>query len=255
MLRTRILSALVMAPVALLAVWYGGWAFGVLAAVSGAVMVWEWDHMCRGRFGATGKAAAVAAVLAALLAPVAPWLSLGVVWTSTLAAAVFSRSGWLAMGTLYIGLPVIALVWLRETGGAWTLIWLLVVVWATDTGAYAAGRTIGGPKLAPRISPKKTWAGLIGGMTSAALVGGLMGWWLGQAHWPLLAVFAAVLALVAQIGDLFESSVKRRFNVKDSSTIIPGHGGVLDRVDGLIAAAPVVALAVAAFGGGVETWQ
>lgn len=255
MLGKRILSALVMAPLALLAVWYGSVWFSLLAACLGAIMTWEWDRMCRGRFGATGKAAAVAAFTAGLLTPFAPWLALALVWTGTLAAAVFSRSGWLAMGTLYIGLPVVALVWLRETGGAWTLIWLLVVVWATDTGAYAAGRTIGGPKLAPRISPKKTWAGLLGGMLSAAILGGGMAVALEQAQWPALAAFAAVLAVVAQIGDLFESSVKRRFNVKDSSAIIPGHGGVLDRVDGLIAAAPVVALVVLAFGGGVETWR
>lgn len=254
MLGKRILSALVMAPLALLAVWFGAPWFSILAAVLGAVMTWEWDRMCRGRFGATGKAAAGAAFAAGLLTPVAPWLALGIVWTGTLAAAVFSRSGWLAMGTLYIGLPVVALVWLREMGGAWTLIWLLVVVWATDTGAYAAGRAIGGPKLAPRISPKKTWAGLLGGMASAALVGALGAAWLGQGQWVAMAAFAALLAVIAQIGDLFESSVKRRFNVKDSSAIIPGHGGVLDRVDGLIAAAPVVALAVLALGGGVETW-
>ncbi len=246
---------MVMAPLALLAVWVGAPAFSLLAGVAGAVMVWEWERMCRGRFDLVGRGTAVAVFVAAVIAPEVPWVSLAIVWTATLLGAGVSRSGWLAMGALYVGLPVVALVWLREAGGAWTLIGLLGVVWATDTGAYAAGRTIGGPKLAPRVSPNKTWAGLLGGMTAAALVGGGGAFWLGLPSWPLLALFAAVLAVVAQIGDLFESSVKRRFKVKDSSHIIPGHGGLLDRVDGLIAAAPVVALAVAALGGGVEAWR
>jgi phosphatidate cytidylyltransferase len=244
-----------MAPVALLAVWYGAPAFSILAAVLGGVMVWEWDRMCRGRFGPSGRAVAAGVVVAALVAPVAPLLALGMVWTGCLAAAVFSRSGWLAMGALYIGLPVVAMVWLRDVGGAWTLIWTMVVVWGTDTGAYAAGRAIGGPRLAPRISPNKTWAGLLGGMVSAAVLGGLAAVWLDPDRWLPLAALAAGLAVVAQLGDLFESSVKRRFKVKDSSRIIPGHGGVLDRVDGLMAAAPVVALVVASFGGGVEIWR
>lgn len=256
MLRTRALSALVMVPVALLAVWAGSPYFDILVAVAGAVMAWEWDRMCRGRFGTTGKLVAGLAIVAALLAAEATMIALGIVWIGCLAVAALSRSGWLSLGTLYICLPLVAMVWLRDAGGLWLMFWLFAVVWATDTGAYAAGRTIGGPLLAPRISPKKTWAGLLGGMLAAALVGVAFGVGL-DVPWLALGAFSAGLAVVAQIGDLFESSVKRRFGVKDSSTIIPGHGGVLDRVDGLIAAAPMVALVALALGGagGLEMWR
>ncbi|GAB3131878.1 phosphatidate cytidylyltransferase [Novispirillum itersonii] len=255
MLRTRILSALVMGPVALLAVWVNSLLFSLLAAAAAAVMVWEWDRMTRGRFSLAGQIAAVASAVAAVLAPEMPFAALGLVWVSTLTTAALSRSGWLAMGSLYVGLPVIALCWVREAGGVETLVWLLLVVWATDSGAYFFGRSIGGPKLAPRVSPNKTWAGLLGGMSCAAVVGATAPLWVGGGNPFALTAFAAVLAVTAQIGDLFESSIKRRFNVKDSSRIIPGHGGVLDRVDGLIAAAPLVALAVVAMGGGLEIWQ
>lgn len=255
MLRQRILSALVMAPLALGAVWAGSPVFNVLVACAAAVMAWEWDRICRGRFSNSGKIAACAVFAAGLLGGYAPVAALGVVWCGMLAAAAFSRSGWLAMGALYIGVPVVALSWVREAGGLTTLLWLLAIVWATDIGAYAAGRTIGGPKLAPRISPNKTWAGLIGGVTAAVLVGDLVLWITDIPHVGVLSLFSAVLAAVSQIGDLFESSVKRRFQVKDSSNIIPGHGGVLDRVDGLIAAAPLVALAVLAMDGGLEVWR
>lgn len=254
MLRTRIVSALIMAPLALGIVWLGSPFFDGLVAVAGLVMIWEWDRICRGRFGATGRVSAVAIAAAILMAPHYPIPALAVVWIATLAAAAFSRSGWLAMGTLYIGLPLVSLVWMRAEAGAGTVFWLLLVVWATDTGGYLFGRTIGGPRLAPRISPKKTWAGLIGGMLCAAIVGGALAYVLGVSDWGKLAALAAVFAVVAQIGDLFESSVKRRFDVKDSSQIIPGHGGLLDRVDGLIAVAPVVALMVLWFGIGLEAW-
>lgn len=254
MLRTRIVSALIMAPLALLIVWLGSPFFDALVAVAAAIMVWEWDRICRGRFGNTGRMSAVAIAVAVLMSVHLPLPALAVVWVVMLAAAVFSRSGWLAMGTLYIGVPMVALVWLRAEAGVGTLFWLLLVIWATDTGAYLFGRTIGGPKLAPRISPKKTWAGLIGGMLCAGLIGGAVAFYLGNPGWIKLVALAAVLAVVSQIGDLFESSVKRRFGVKDSSNIIPGHGGILDRVDGLIAAVPVVALMVLWFGSGLESW-
>jgi len=254
-LKARILSALVLGPVALAVVWLGSPVFDLFVAGLAAVMVWEWDRMCRGRFGSTGKASAVVVAVAAAAVVHVPILALAMIWIGTLGAAVFSRSGWLSMGLLYIGLPVMALIWVRDASGMVTVFWLMGVIWATDIGAYFFGRGIGGPKLAPRISPKKTWAGLLGGMASAAVVGVGVPLLFGLPLRVSLAVFAAVLAAVAQLGDLLESSVKRRFNVKDSSNIIPGHGGVLDRVDGLIAAAPVVALMVLAYGGGVEDWQ
>jgi phosphatidate cytidylyltransferase len=169
-----------------------------------------------------------------------------------------SRAIWFGIGFFYVTTPAMALLWLRDdpvTGlGVETLVWILALVIFTDTGAYAAGRSIGGPKLAPRISPNKTWAGLFGGIAAAALVGLVMGLWLdGPSIWKLM-ILSGGLAVIEQMGDLFESAFKRRFGVKDSSHIIPGHGGVLDRVDGLL----TVSVAVAAldyFGkGSVLSW-
>jgi phosphatidate cytidylyltransferase len=169
----------------------------------------------------------------------------------TAGAALVMRSGspaWLALGVAYVGLPCLALIWIRvlPDGGLATLLWVLALVWATDTGAYVAGRGIGGPKLAPTISPHKTWAGLFGGVLAAAFVGLAAALWAASASIPKVVLVSAGLALVEQVGDLFESGVKRHFGVKDSSNLIPGHGGVLDRVDGLLA----VSLAVAALSWG-----
>src|SRR6202040_3785156 len=142
---------------------------------------------------------------------------------------------WAAAGALWIGLGTAAFLYLALAGGRGMALWLLAVVWATDIGAYAAGRSIGGPKLAPRLSPNKTWSGLAGGVASAALVG-LITAKLGGGPGGILALVSAGLAVVAQIGDLAESLAKRHFGVKDSSKLIPGHGGLLDRLDGLLAA-------------------
>jgi phosphatidate cytidylyltransferase len=150
-----------------------------------------------------------------------------------------------AGGVIYVGLPALALVWLRNhvPGGAEHVLWLFLVVWATDIFAYFAGRSIGGAKLAPSISPGKTWAGLYGGMAGAGLTGGVVALAFGAGFWPA-SVLAALLAVVAQIGDLFESALKRRAGVKDSGHLIPGHGGLLDRIDGLVFAAPLFAAVV-----------
>ncbi len=154
------------------------------------------------------------------------------------------------LGALYIGLPVLAFAWLRSDVeyGRVVLFWLLAVVWATDIFAYFAGRSIGGPKMAPRLSPNKTWAGLAGGAAGAMLAGGLTAMWLGAAIGGLVIVSGA-LAVVAQAGDVTESALKRRAGVKDSGALIPGHGGILDRVDGLMFAA-VGAAAIALLRGG-----
>jgi phosphatidate cytidylyltransferase len=165
-------------------------------------------------------------------------------------------AGWLMLCVLYVGLPCVAILWLRaEPLGLATLLWIFALVWATDTGAYFAGRAIGGPKLMPAVSPKKTWAGLFGGMVAAALAGAVVGFIVDGASPWLLAVVSAVLAVIAQSGDLGESALKRRFGAKDSSGLIPGHGGVLDRVDGLVTVILAVA-AVSALGGeSVVAWR
>jgi phosphatidate cytidylyltransferase len=147
---------------------------------------------------------------------------------------------WLGVGVAYVGAACLAFLWLRHdpANGLAIVFWLLAVVWSTDIGAYFAGRIIGGPKLAPSISPKKTWAGLGGGML-AATVAGLIAAKVGGDEPLRLGAASAALAIAAQAGDLFESSLKRRYGVKDSSALIPGHGGVLDRIDGLLAVALV----------------
>jgi phosphatidate cytidylyltransferase len=134
-------------------------------------------------------------------------------------------------------------------------LWLLAVVWATDIGAYAVGRGVGGPRLAPRWSPRKTWSGLAGGTVCAALAGGLTALALGVSPALPLVLTSAGLAIVAQFGDLAESLAKRRFGVKDSSGLIPGHGGLLDRLDGLLAVIPAVTLMTLIGGRSVLTWQ
>ncbi len=259
MLRQRILSALVLGPVALAAAWFGSWAFVALVAVAGGLLGWEWTRLVLGRWGLGGKLLSLVAALTAALGLLEPRAGLLLLLLAALLLPWAQRRTdrsvlWLGGGVLYIGLPVLSLVWLRQVGGE-TLFCLLLLVWATDIGAYAAGRTIGGPKLIPRISPNKTWAGLLGGMAAAALVGFVSARLLHQAAPLALAAFSAGLAVVAQAGDFGESWIKRRFGVKDSSQIIPGHGGVLDRVDGLLTTAPVVAAACLLYGGGLLQWM
>ena len=144
----------------------------------------------------------------------------------------------------YLVLPLVALIWLRndpELGRA-AIFWLLATVWAIDICAYFSGRFIGGPKLAPSISPKKTWAGLVGGMAGAAAIGVITSLWIGAGSPALLALIGIGMTVLEQAGDFFESALKRRAGVKDSGTLIPGHGGILDRVDGLVAVAAGAAL-------------
>ncbi|MDR3436688.1 phosphatidate cytidylyltransferase [Telmatospirillum sp.] len=258
MLRQRILSALVLAPCAIAAVWIGSWAFVALAALAGGLMAWEWTRLCSGHFGSDGKLLALVSVVAVILGHAMPMAGMALIAVAALTVPWVGRWSdrsplWMVAGTFYIGVPALSLVWLRGLGSD-TVFWLLLVVWATDIGAYAAGRTIGGPKLMPSVSPKKTWAGLLGGMGSAAAVGAIVGFVDGFSP-AVLAALSALLAVVAQAGDLAESWVKRHFGVKDSSAIIPGHGGVLDRLDGLLAASPVVAMLCLALGGGLSQWR
>ena len=220
-----VLSGLVLIPVALGLAYAGGAAFNILVLLAAALMADEWRRLCSIDAGASGTAHR-------------RWL-------------------WLAAGAVYIAVPCIAIIWLRSDAavGRQAIFWLFAVVWATDIGAYFAGRGIGGPKLAPRISPGKTWAGLLGGMVCAALVGAATALLLDLSRAAPLIVISALLALVAQAGDLLESMVKRRFGVKDSGHLIPGHGGVLDRLDGLLTAAPAVAALTLVAGEGVLAWR
>jgi phosphatidate cytidylyltransferase len=181
------------------------------------------------------------------------WIALIWLVASVHVRVALDRHGfWVFAGVPYVALPLVALMALRgdPVYGLIAVGWLFVVVWSADTAAYAAGRGIGGPKLAPSISPNKTWAGMGGAAAGAALAGGLAGW---LADLPWLApvvVIAALIGVVEQLGDLFESLLKRHHGVKDSGAVIPGHGGMLDRVDGLVAASLLAVLVGAANSGG-----
>ena len=257
-LKVRALSALVLGPVVLLAVWAGGGVFQALLAVSAFIALGEWVLMVAPErmpeaFWHSMLAMAVVLVTYALGGPLAA-LALSVALGGIVQASTAGKgTTWLlGFGIPYVTVGIAGLAWLREHPGLPLVIFCLFAVWATDIGAYAAGRAIGGPKLAPRISPKKTWAGLIGGMAAAAVFGFGVALAAGAQKPALALLVAPLLAVVGQIGDLFESWVKRRYNVKDSSNLIPGHGGLLDRIDGLMVAAPVLAVFHATLG---KSWQ
>ncbi len=252
-LRQRLASAVVMMALALGAVWAGGVVFAALAAASAALILIEWSAMS-GPF--TQRIAPKAAIVfSAFSVFAAHWeapsalFGLAAVSAGILLGGVADkRLPWLAAGLIYAALPGIAAVVLRGHGslgemtdGLTAIAYVFVLVWATDTGAYFAGRTIGGPKLLPSVSPKKTWSGAIGGALAAAAVGVAFGTAGGRDAVIPLTTIAVLLSIASQAGDLAESAMKRHFDVKDSGALIPGHGGIMDRVDGL-----VVALVIAA---------
>lgn len=241
-------------PLALAAVVAGGPWLLALVVLAVAVMGWEWARLVgRGSFGALGAliVATDLAATAALGAGAGPGLAcLAAVGGAGLVAVGAAATGageplWAAGGTAWIALATGAFLALASLpmGGRETVLWLLGVVWANDIAAYASGRAIGGPKLAPGLSPNKTWAGFAGGVASAGLVGWLAGRLAATPTPTELVAVSLLLGVAAQLGDLAESAAKRHFGVKDSSWLIPGHGGLLDRVDGLLAAS-VVAEAV-----------
>jgi len=211
MLLPRVLSALVLAPIAIAAVYFGGWLFGLFWAIAAAVALWEWATMSGG----------------------------------------LRRPGWFVAGIVYAGLLLAAPVLLRADPGYGiaAILLLFAIVWTTDIAGYFAGRAIGGPKLAPSISPKKTWSGAIAGLAGAMIVVVIAARFIPQTQIGALLAVAILLSVVSQAGDLAESAMKRHFGVKDSSQIIPGHGGVMDRLDGFWAAVVCAALIGIARGG------
>ena len=219
-LRLRVASAAVLLPVALACLFAGGLPWLALVLAATLALLWEWWRLWRLRPGAV------------------PALTL--------------LAGWLYMivgaGSLY---------WLRSdpVAGLIDVLFLLVVVWSSDIGAYLAGRLIGGPKLAPAISPGKTWSGAVGGLVCAMGVGLLVSRAVAPGPVVHALIVGAGLSVAAQLGDLLESALKRHFGVKDSSRLIPGHGGVFDRLDGVLAAAPVALVLALVLGAGVELWR
>jgi phosphatidate cytidylyltransferase len=258
----RALSSAILIPAVLIDVWLGDIWFHLLVALVAVMMAYEWRNIVHDRNSAQFALHAAGALCGAFLTLTLDWPAtlavLAVISLLSVGLAVRQKRKlglWVLVGVPYVGLPAMALVILRgEThAGMLTVIWLLVVVWAADICAYFAGRLIGGVKLAPRISPKKTWAGLWGAVGGGALSGLVMGQWPGSAGPLFLVVLGGFLAAVDQMGDLFESALKRHYGVKDSGSLIPGHGGVLDRVDGLVAATLCLAAIVIAarlFGNG-----
>jgi phosphatidate cytidylyltransferase len=261
-LRTRVISASVMIPVAVACIWIGGVLFAVLVAAVSVGMAYEWLRLCQAEPGPRSILMFASLPLAVAIAALDhPGYAVGLLAMVTIAAnlrrpkAVDPMA--LVLGVPYLGLAAVALTWLRlgnENGRAVVFV-LLLVIWAGDIGAYAIGRVIGGPRLAPRISPGKTWSGAIGGLAASVCVGAIaavvLGIW--QPVW-LAALLAGLLGVVGQAGDLLESALKRHFRVKDSGGLIPGHGGLLDRVDAVLTAAPVAAALALALGGGVILW-
>lgn len=262
-LRLRVLSAAVLAPAVLTCVWFGGIPFLILMLAATLGLCLEWSRLHRWRDTAP---ATIVLIVAACGSVVAAGLDQGVIALAILGLSlpvllwVVPRDGPATgvLGLPYVGAGAAALTWLRadDAVGREDMFFLLFLVWASDVGAYMAGRLIGGPRLAPAISPNKTWSGAIGGLCTAVGVA-LAICFMIQAPGSIVAsvLMAACLGVVAQAGDLFESAIKRQVGAKDSGHIIPGHGGLLDRLDALLAAAPVAALLALAAGRGVVLWQ
>lgn len=242
-LKRRIASAVVLAAVVLAATWYGGLAFRILAAAMAVLIYYEWSTITRAaerdfRANAFGWVAVFLIAIdlvvdeGALSVPILG----GAMVTALLLVLLRKGSWWLPGGIFYAGLSGISLAAIRaeDQAGFVATLFIFAVVWATDILAYFVGRALKGPKLAPRISPGKTWSGAIGGTVSGVVASSVLtlGVFSRLSIWTVAIAF--LLSVASQIGDLFESFIKRRFGVKDSSHLIPGHGGVMDRVDGLV---------------------
>ena len=263
-LRKRVGSAVILAPLALACLWLGKGPWAALIAIGAAGCAAEWAGLCRTSprtwpfillpigmaivpLAALVAGGAWALILAACLAVIGWWMF-----------GQDRRALWLAAGFVYLAPAAVAVVRLRHVHlvGRWDMLFLVLVIWASDIGAYLVGRLVGGPKLAPAISPGKTWSGAVGGLVAAGLVGsGVALWAGGRLPLPHCIAIAVILGTASQIGDLLESWFKRHFGVKDSGRSIPGHGGLLDRLDGMLTAAPAAALVAVATGGGVLLWQ
>ncbi|MBB4437237.1 phosphatidate cytidylyltransferase [Rhizobium esperanzae] len=241
-MKLRIVSGLILAAIVLAATWYGGLAFRVLAVVIGLLIYYEWSKITgiardwvANAVGWIGEAAIAFLVLVGNFEFAAGMLA-GVTAVGIALIILQGTSRWFPAGLFYAGATGLALAAIRsdDRPGLYAMLFVFAVVWATDILAYFVGRALGGPKLAPSISPGKTWSGAIGGAVSAVIAGVVLIHFLLPGAEVIAAGVAFVLSVCSQSGDLFESFIKRKFGVKDSSRLIPGHGGVMDRVDGLI---------------------
>ncbi len=238
-LGVRAASAVVLAPLALGAVWQGGYWYSLFVIMLGIMMAHEYTTIVHAGDAKQFMLHAGAVLLAATAVNTFEIAMIAVVFALSLALILIRKSTkslWVFAGVPYLALPVLALTALRADAnwGLMAIAWCMLCVWAADTLAYFAGRIIGGPKLTPKLSPKKTWAGLGGAILGASLASLAFSKYFELSPLPLMAL-AAQFAVVEQVGDIVESAMKRHFAIKDSSNLIPGHGGVLDRVDGLLA--------------------
>ncbi len=249
-LLVRTVSALVLAAAVLAITWYGEWPFSLLILLVAILIQHEWARIT----GIAGEQwtfvaqtlAFTGLILVLFFNPASGFACLGIAVLASVGQGVYLRRfPWLAIGVLYAALPALALFVLRSDpfAGLIAILYLFAVVWGTDIGAYLVGRTLGGPKLWPAVSPGKTWSGAIGGLSAAVFAGIAVLWAFDVRLTAAIVVICIFLSVASQAGDLFESAMKRRFGVKDSGTIIPGHGGIMDRVDGLVVAS-VAATAV-----------
>ncbi len=265
-LTLRIISAAVLAPIVLAAAYVGGWSFLVVCGLAAGGILWEWTRLVTGRSEprmlAPGSAALLAAfVLVGIGAPAAAGAAIvcGAVFAGLLAAQRPYRDGmvgrmlWACGGVFYAGIGFLAPALLRRDPalGFKAFLFLAATVWMTDICAYAAGRLVGGPLLWPRVSPNKTWTGAVGGFAGGVAGGTLVAYASRSGSVAAMGAIALVLSASAQAGDLFESAVKRRFGAKDASHLIPGHGGLMDRLDGFLVAA-LAAVLIGIMQGGTE---
>lgn len=257
-LALRVCSALVLAPLAIGIAYLGRWPFALIWGIAAVGVLWEWTSLVAGadrRFvlttGAASLALAFALVASGLFLAAVIVLAVGTLAAASLAPA--ERRMWVAGGIPYAGALGVAPIVLRSDGedGFLAVIFLFAVVWTTDIAAYFIGRGAGGPRLMPHVSPNKTWSGALGGTAAAAGVAIALAAASGLSGLFALAMLAILLSAFAQAGDLFESFLKRRFGAKDSSHLIPGHGGLMDRLDGFIAAS-VAAMLIGLARGGLE---
>jgi phosphatidate cytidylyltransferase len=240
----RIVSAALLAPLALFVAWFGDWPFALFWGAAAIAVLWEWTRLVAGprhwlMLSSCSSAIAVAAMVAWRGRPITGILLVGL---GALAATIFApreRRFWITAGIGYAGCMLLAPMLLRADThyGFLAMVLLFAIVWTTDVLAYFGGRALGGPKLSARISPKKTWAGAIVGALGAMVVALVVADFFGSFNQATIAVVALALSVLAQLGDLLESWIKRRFGAKDTSALIPGHGGVMDRLDGFWAAA------------------
>ena len=261
-LARRVASALVLAGFGALSIAAGGVLFYSAVLLVASLLVWEWARLADRsavRAGIAGASLFVALAAGLALSPFSlafglvvavavAWLAIGLIGTP------FGR--WIAMGVLYVGAWAVAALWLRSdpTGGREAVFWLVAVCVVTDTGAYFAGRALGGPKLAPRLSPNKTWAGCVGGLLCAGVLGYAAAPYMRMSDALLLAAASVGVSVAAQVGDLVESAAKRRYGVKNSGFLVPGHGGLFDRFDSIVGATLAVAVACLFIGRSVILW-